>query len=105
MDARTWVESTLHSEGHVPLPAGHTRFTDTGFTVGDGPQPGTATLTATAKFTGQDKYEHWGEAQTLAYRLLGVLTAAGAGWEDGPGREPDHVLTIYPPIVSSDVQA
>ncbi|MET8681988.1 hypothetical protein ABZW18_31530 [Streptomyces sp. NPDC004647] len=51
-----------------------------------------------AQFTGQDKYEHWGEAQALAYRLMRALEQRGAGLEEIDGHEPNCVFEVYPPI-------
>ena len=102
MDARAWVEDALRDNGHHPLPLGCRLMTETGFTVAEGPHPGTATLTATARFTGQDAYDHWDEAQELGHRLLDVLERLGATSEEVHGREPNHVVTVYPPSDRSD---
>lgn len=96
MDARTWVEEILTAAGHSPLPDGQPPFTATGYTVSEGQQPGTAVVTVTARYTGQDKYEDWGTAWQLANRLMDELQRLGAGLEERAGQEPNCVFTVHP---------
>ncbi|MFF5019530.1 hypothetical protein [Streptomyces sp. NPDC001165] len=94
----TWALSTLARQGLTPLGAEKARgFTETGFIVEEADKPDAARVTVTARFTGQDKYDHWGESHKLANRLMGVLEENGAGFEEIEGHEPNCVFDVFPP--------
>ncbi|MDW6058206.1 hypothetical protein SAZ11_08910 [Streptomyces sp. FXJ1.4098] len=58
---------------------------------------GAARVAATTRYTGQDKYDHWGEADRLANRLMDALERHGASFEEIGGHEPNSVFNAYPP--------
>lgn len=93
-----WITQRLTAAGFTPLPSLRPGeyFKTTGFAV-EASTPGAARVTVTARFTGQDAYEQWGEAQTLANKLMDVLEPLGVGFEEIDGREPNCAFDAYPP--------
>lgn len=97
-DPTEWVSSTLASEGLAPLPSAQAGgFAETGFTVEATDKTDAAKVTVTARFTGQDKYDHWNEARRLANQVMDVLEKRGAWFEEIDGQEPDCVFEVYVP--------
>lgn len=94
-----WVTRQLTAAGFTPLPSLQPGdyFKTTGFAVAASDIPGAARVTVTARFTGQDKFDHWGEAQALANKLMDVLEPLGVGFEEIDGREPNCAFDAYPP--------
>lgn len=94
-----WVTQQLAAAGFTPLsslqPGDY--FKTTGFAVAASSAPGAARVTVTARFTGQDGYDQWGEAQNLANKLMDVLEPLGVGFEEIDGREPNCAFDAYPP--------
>lgn len=94
-----WVTQRLTAAGFTPLsslqPGDY--FKTTGFAVAASSAPGAARVTVTARFTGQDGYDQWGEAQNLANKLMDVLEPLGVGFEEIDGREPNCAFDAYPP--------
>jgi hypothetical protein len=105
-DAVTWVTQRLAAAGFTALPSLHPGkyFETTGFAVEPSNVPGAARVTVTARFTGQDKYEQWGEAQTLANKLMDVLEPLGVGFEEVEDREPNCAFDAYPPASAGPVR-
>lgn len=97
-EAATWVTQQLAAAGFTALPSLRPGeyFETTGFAVEASP-PRAARVTVTARYTGQDAYEQWGEAQALANKLMDVLEALGSGFEEIEGREPNCAFDVYPP--------
>lgn len=95
----TWVTQQLAAAGFTALPSLRPSeyFETTGFAVGPSSAPNAARVTVTARFTGQDKYDQWGEAQALANKLMDVLEPLGVGFEEIDGREPNCAFDAYPP--------
>lgn len=93
-----WITQRLTAAGFTPLPSLRPGeyFKTTGFAV-EASTPGAARVTVTARFTGQDAYEQWGEAQALANKLMDVLEPLGVGFEEIDGREPNCAFDAYPP--------
>lgn len=93
-----WVTQQLATAGYTALPSLRPGeyFKTTGFAVASSTQ-GAARVTVTARFTGQDAYAQWGEAQTLANKLMDVLEPLGVGFEEIDGREPNCAFDAYPP--------
>lgn len=104
-----WVTQQLAAAGFTPLPSLRPGeyFETTGFAVAASDTPGAARVTVTARFTGQDGYGQWGEAQNLANKLMDVLEPLGVGFEEIDGREPNCAFDAYPPErpVSSEEQS
>lgn len=98
-EAVTWVTEQLAAAGYTALPSLRPGeyFETTGFAVAASGAPNAARVTVTARFTGQDKYEQWGEAQELANKLMDVLEPLGVGFEEIEGREPNCAFDAYPP--------
>jgi hypothetical protein len=98
-EAATWVTQQLADAGFTALPSLRPGeyFETTGFAVEASTDPNAARVTVTARFTGQDKYEQWGEAQALANKLMDVLEPLGVGFEEINGREPNCAFDAYPP--------
>lgn len=98
-DAVTWAAEQLAAAGFTPLPSLRPSeyFSTTGFAVAASSAPGAARVEVTARYTGQDKYEQWGEAQELANKLMDVLEPLGVGFEEIDGREPNCAFDVYPP--------
>lgn len=93
-----WVVGALASEGLTPVPRDALRgLAATGFSVEDAGEPGAARVTVVAQYTGQDKYDQWGQAQRLANQVMDALERHGAGFEEIDGREPSCVFDVYPP--------
>jgi hypothetical protein len=94
-----WVTQQLTAAGFLPLqslrPSEY--FTTTGFAVEAASDARAARVTVTARYTGQDAYEQWGEAQALANKLMNVLESLGVGFEEIEGREPNCAFDAYPP--------
>lgn len=99
-EAATWVTQRLAAAGFTALPSLRPGeyFRTTGFAVEASGDPRAARVTVTACFTGQDKYEHWGEAQALANKLMDVLEPLGVGFEEIEGREPNCAFDAYLPV-------
>ncbi|MEU5596837.1 hypothetical protein [Streptomyces sp. NPDC020298] len=99
IDAVAWVTQQLAAAGFTALPSLRPSeyFETTGFAVEASSVAGAARVTVTARFTGQDKYEQWGEAQALANKLMDVLEPLGVGFEEIEGREPNCAFDAYPP--------
>ncbi|MFJ1837823.1 hypothetical protein ACIOJ9_28635 [Streptomyces sp. NPDC088175] len=95
-DPTEWVSSTLTSEGLTPLPSAQ-QFGKTGFIVEATDKTDAAKVTVTARYTGQDKYEHWNEARRLADQVMDVLWKNGAWFEEIEGHEPACVFEAYLP--------
>jgi hypothetical protein len=95
----TWVTQQLAAAGFTALPSLHPGqyFETTGFAVEASNAPNAARVTVTARFTGQDQYEQWGEAHALANKLMDVLEPLGVGFEEIDGREPNCAFDAYPP--------
>lgn len=93
-----WVTQRLATAGYTALPSLRPGeyFKTTGFAVEASTQ-GAARVTVTARFTGQDTDEHWGEAWNLANKLMDVLEPLGVGFEEIDGREPNCAFDAYPP--------
>lgn len=93
-----WVTQRLATAGYTALPSLRPGeyFKTTGFAV-EASTPGAARVTVTARFTGQDADEHWGEAWNLANKLMDVLEPLGVGFEEIDGREPNCAFDAYPP--------
>ena len=98
-DAAAWVTGQLAAAGFTPLPSLRPSeyFSTTGFAVEASSTPNAARVTVTARFTGQDAYEQWGEAQALANKLMDVLEPLGVGFEAIDGREPNCAFDAHPP--------
>ncbi|WP_460071100.1 hypothetical protein [Streptomyces sp. YKOK-I1] len=98
-DAAEWVTQQLAAAGYTALPSLRPAeyFTTTGFAVKASSAPGAARVEVTAHYTGQGSYEQWGQAQTLANRLMDVLEPLGAGFEEIDGREPNCAFDVWPP--------
>lgn len=94
-----WVTQQLTAAGFTPLPSLRPGqyFETTGFAVEASTSPDAARVTVTARFTGQDQYEQWGEAHALANKLMDVLEPLGVGFEEINGREPNCAFDAYPP--------
>ena len=94
-----WVTQHLTAAGFTPLPSLRPGeyFKTTGFAVEASDDPDAARVTVTARYTGQDSDEHWGEAQALTDRLMDVLEPLGVGFEEIDGREPNCAFDAYPP--------
>lgn len=105
-EAATWVTQQLAAAGFAALPSLRPGeyFETTGFAVEASGTPGAARVTVTARFTGQDAYEQWGEAQTLANKLMDVLEPLGVGFEEVDGREPNCAFDAYPPASAGPVR-
>jgi hypothetical protein len=99
MSAVGWITEQLAAAGFAALPSLRPSeyFETTGFAVEASNIPGAARVTVTARFTGQDGYEQWGEAQALANKLMDVLEPLGVGFEEIEGREPNCAFDVYPP--------
>jgi hypothetical protein len=97
--AAAWVTERLTAAGFTPLPSltPGEYFVTTGFAVEASDTPDAARVTVTARFTGQDGYEQWGEAQAFANKLMDVLEPLGVGFEEIEGREPNCAFDAYPP--------
>jgi len=82
-EAAAWVTQQLAAAGFTALPSLRPGqyFETTGFAVEPSSAPSAARVTVTARFTGQDGYEQWGEAQALASELMDVLEPLGVGFE------------------------
>lgn len=95
----TWVTQQLAAAGFTALPSLRTGeyFETTGFAVEASSTPDAARVTVTARFTGQHKYDQWGEAQAFANKLMDVLERLGTGFEEIEGREPNCAFDAYPP--------
>jgi hypothetical protein len=98
-EAVAWVTQQLTAAGFTSLPSLRPSeyFSTTGFAIKDGSAPNVARVTVTARFTGQEGYEQWGEAQALANKLMDVLEPLGVGFEEIEGREPNCAFDVYPP--------
>ncbi|MET7457699.1 hypothetical protein ABZT03_38790 [Streptomyces sp. NPDC005574] len=98
-EAAAWVTQQLAAAGFTALPSLRPGeyFKTTGFAVAASSAANAARVTVTARFTGQDKYEQWGEAQALANKLMDVLEPLGVGFEEIEGREPNCAFDAYPP--------
>lgn len=96
-----WVTRRLTKAGFTPLPSLRPSeyFSTTGFAVEASDDPGAARVTVTARLAEQDAYDHWGEAQNLANKLMDVLEPLGVGFEEIEGREPNCAFDAYPPSV------
>lgn len=101
-----WVTQRLATAGYAALPSLRPGeyFKTTGFAVEASSNPRAARVEVTALFTGQDKYEQWGEAQNLANRLMDVLEPLGVGFEEIDGREPNCAFDAYPPASAGPVR-
>lgn len=90
--------SILRTVDLTPLSVEEARgFKASGFTVQPGPEEDSVRITGVAKFTGQDKYDHWNEARTLAQKAVDVLERRGAGWGELDGQEPNWVVDVFLP--------
>ena len=105
-DASAWVAERLAAAGFTALPSLRPGeyFETTGFAVEPSSVPNAARVTVTARFTGQDKYEQWGEAQALANKLMDVLEPLGVGFEEIEGREPNCAFDAYLPASAGPVR-
>lgn len=105
-DAATWVTKQLAAAGFSALPSLRPGqyFETTGFAVEASSTPGAARVTVTARFTGQDQYEQWGEAQALANKLMDVLEPLGVEFEEIEGREPNCAFDAHPPASAAPVR-
>lgn len=105
-EAVTWVTQRLAAAGFTALPSLRpgAYFETTGFAVEASSAPNVARVTVTARYTGQDKYEHWGEAQALANKLMDVLEPLGVGFEEIEGQEPNCAFDAYPPASAGPVR-
>jgi hypothetical protein len=102
----TWVTQQLADAGFTALPSLRPGryFETTGFAVEASNTPDAARVTVTARFTGQDGYEQWAEAQALAHKLMDVLEPLGVGFEEIEGREPNCAFDAYPPTGAGPVR-
>jgi len=90
--------SILRNASLTPLPTDAARgFGTSGFTVEPGPEEGSVRVTGIAKFTGQDKYDHWNEARIIAQKAVDVLERQGAGWAELDGHEPNWAVDVFLP--------
>lgn len=98
-DAAAWVTGRLAAAGFTALPSLRPGeyFRTTGFAVEASTAPDAARVTVTARYTGQDADEQWGEANELANKLMDVLEPLGVGFEEIDGREPNCAFDAYPP--------
>ena len=98
-EAATWVAQQLAAAGFTALPSLRPSeyFKTTGFAIEPATDPNAARVTVTARYTGQDGYDQWGEAQNLANKLMDVLEPLGVGFEEIGGREPNCAFDAYPP--------
>lgn len=103
MSAAEWITQRLGAAGFTPLPSLRPGeyFVTTGFVVEASTAPNAARVTVTARYTGQDTYEQWGEASELANKLMDVLEPLGVGFEEVEGREPNCAFDAYPPSAGS----
>lgn len=99
MTATQWTADALAAEGMTPLPSlgPGQYFQTTGFFIENGAEPGTARVTVTAKFRGQDSYEHLAEAERLANHLMDILERHGATFEEIQDREPNCAFDVHTP--------
>lgn len=105
-EAVTWVTQRLAAAGFTALPSLRPGeyFRTTGFAVTASSETGAARVTVTARFTGQDAYEQWGEANELANKLMDVLEPLGVGFEEIEGRKPNCAFDAYPPASGGPVR-
>jgi hypothetical protein len=106
-NAAKWVTQQLAAAGFTALPSLRPGeyFKTTGFTVEASGDPDAARVTVTARYTGQDAYEQWGEAQALANTLMDVLEPLGVGFEEIDGREPNCAFDAYTPASARPVSS